>query len=779
MQLKKKGKKKKVIIVSIIVLVLAVAGTVFFVLQPSAMDKALQEKNAEALSVTASTGDIATTVVGTGTLAADTANDVKVPTGIKIREVMVESGDKVKEGDVLATLDEASLAEALADAQEQIAEIDEEINDAKEDTQSSYIKTYVSGRIKKIYVKEEVAVNTTMGESGALMLLSIGGKMAVKIEIDGDVMVDDTVTVTLSDGETLEGTVASVSGTSCVVTMTDNGPEYEESVVVSNEEGTVIGDGQLYIYQQLEITGIGGTVNDIYVSENQSVSAEKSLIKLTDVPTTAEYQKLIAQRSQLIEELQLLTNLAATNAITATCSGTIQSIGVSDDTTVEKSGSSSDNSGSSSSSGNGMLTSSASLEKQTVFTFTSAASAETVPAAGSTVTQITDFAAEIISNLAIVEPVKDAVADTSNIIYDQSKYTADITWYDGSGPLASGAVFQAGTQYTVVVKLHADTDNYAFAVQKDLEEAYGATGTAVVEVSSESILQVRITFRTLAEEETDPETETDETKGPDETKQPETEDKTKQTETTQDKTGTAVAGSSTGNSAGTGSTSGSASSGGTVATESSSDTSSSTEVETNYVTAFTISTDETMVLAVNIDELDILTVQKGQQATVTLDALEGESFDGEITHISDAASASGGVTKYSVEVTIAKTESMLAGMNASATITVESKENVITLPADAVWERGNRQYVYTEQDGDSNMLSGEVEVETGISDGTNVEIVSGLTEGQTVYYNKVISESSSEEDAFMMGVMPNGENPLGADSEKWRSGERPSGGPGQ
>lgn len=192
-------------------------------------------------------------------------------------------------------------------------------------------------------------------------------------------------------------------------------------------------------------------------------------------------------------------------------------------------------------------------------------------------------------------------------------------------------------------------------------------------------------------------------------------------------------------------------------------------------TAFTISGNEHMLLSVNIDELDILSIQEGQKVTVTLDALEGQEFEGEISDIDHTANNNGGVTKYTAEVTIPKSESMLAGMNASATIIIESKENILTLPAEAVQEHGNRAFVYTEE-GEDGVLSGEVEVETGISDGTKVEITSGLEEGQTVYYQMAVSEESSEEGfGGKMGfnMMNGGERPEGGRGD--RSGGSPSG----
>ncbi len=58
-------------------------------------------------------GSISKTIVGTGNLEADTPVNVTVPSGVVIDEVKVESGDHVSAGDVLATVDNASVLSAM------------------------------------------------------------------------------------------------------------------------------------------------------------------------------------------------------------------------------------------------------------------------------------------------------------------------------------------------------------------------------------------------------------------------------------------------------------------------------------------------------------------------------------------------------------------------------------------------------------------------------------------------------------------------------------------
>ena len=188
-----------------------------------------------------------------------------------------------------------------------------------------------------------------------------------------------------------------------------------------------------------------------------------------------------------------------------------------------------------------------------------------------------------------------------------------------------------------------------------------------------------------------------------------------------------------------------------------------------------------MILSVNVDELDINSVEKGQEATVTFDAIEDQEFTGTVTKIGSTASVNGGVAKYTVEITVPKEEKMKQGMNASATIIIEEKEQVLILPSSALQEKGDKTFVYTQQDSDGN-LSGETEIKTGLSDGSNVEITEGLSEGDIVYYMR--SEKSSDISSDMDQKMPDmGEFPGEGNSDMGGGpggqGGAPGGGPGQ
>ncbi|MCD7749370.1 MAG: biotin/lipoyl-binding protein, partial [Oscillospiraceae bacterium] len=326
---RKKGKKKWIVI-AVVVVVLA---AVFLGLRSCAQNVTSQMSAADVRTAEAATDSIATTVSGSGTLTSQDAESVTVPEGVEIDTIYVEAGDQVSEGDILATVDTASVLSAMADTQADIDELDDQLEELKDETISESVTAGVSGRVKKIYVEEGGSVAAAMQESGALMLLSLDGKMAVTLA-DVSASLGESVTVTASDGETYEGTVAEVTAAGITVTLTDNGPAYGDAVTVTDENEAELGSGTLYIHSELRVTGYTGTVDSLSVAEGDWADAGTTLLKLTELGHTAEYENLLSQREELADQLQALTALYQNNVITAPFDGTIQTVDADADATA-------------------------------------------------------------------------------------------------------------------------------------------------------------------------------------------------------------------------------------------------------------------------------------------------------------------------------------------------------------------------------------------------------------------------------------------------------------
>lgn len=723
---KHSGRKKWIALGLSVVLIGGAACGAFFRFRSHSLQAMAEDMAAQ--SAVVEKGDISTTVVGTGNLTGQSAEDVMIPTGVKVESVLAESGDHVKKGDVLAMLDAASVKQAMLEVQEEIETLDEEIEEARDDTASSSVSAGVSGTVKTIYAKEEKKVSDIMAKKGALMIL---------------VMDDDSET-------------------------------------------------------EIAVTGAQGTISEICVSEGDEVDAGDQLIVLEDVSESAEYLGLVAERKELAEYLAELSSVAATNTVTAEFDGTIQDVNVSSSTASGSTGSGSVGNGGSAGASNQTASAASSNEVSVVAAVSSAKSKENTAVSAAALVRTasvkrtsaeseqeseekeetekeseTQTETQPETERISVKSIKDIVIapvtgqKPQETIEEADYYTGEITWRDVTDS------FLPGVSYCAEITLRAKTGEgcqYVFPADIALSQTDAAISGVTV---SDTVLKYQVIFEKTKEEENgaggsqtgDGNNGSGGNNGESAEKGSTamgnnggtTENGAGNGGSGSGSAGVSVSGGSQGGSSGTGSVSGSL-----VSTSASSSSESTDSTAGNQVVAFTVSPDESMTLSISVDELDILSVEKGQSADITFDALEDQTFTGTITSISDTASVSGGVAKYTVEIQVPRDENMRVGMNASATIKVEEKQDILLLPSIALQDKGETTFVYTSQEEDGT-LSGEVEVETGLSDGSRVEIISGLSEGDTVYYTRVKNESTTTgfgrggfgQGGFNKGTMPN------------------------
>ena len=324
---KSKKQRRRKLIRNVIIAITVVA--VIFVTVVGMLRRNVEQRfaaaAAEVQSYAVTTGTIHTTVSGTGVLAEVDLEALSVPEGVEVLEVAVEAGDAVKQGDLLATVDMATVMTALADLQEEMAELDESIHDAKGETVSSTIKAGISGRVKRIFAEKDMDVSACMAEHGALAVLSLDGYMAADLETKL-LHKGDAVTVIREDGKTLKGTVESAAGGKATVLVTDNGPLFDEEITVTLEDGTEVGKAKLYIHNPLAVTGYAGTIRSVNTRENASVSAYSGLFSLKDTSFSANYDTLLRQRSELEETLLELLTLYRDGALLAPMDGVVSSV---------------------------------------------------------------------------------------------------------------------------------------------------------------------------------------------------------------------------------------------------------------------------------------------------------------------------------------------------------------------------------------------------------------------------------------------------------------------
>ncbi len=327
---KKKKKRKIIITVVSIVLVLAIIAVVGVSFLQRRVREQFASSSGEVLSYEVTTGSISTTVSGSGSLTDVDLDSITVPDGVEITQIKVKTNQAITAGDILATVDMASVVSAMADLQVQIEELDEQLSDAEDDAASTTIYAGVTGRVKAIFGEAGKSVADVMYEHGALALISLDSYMALDIETDA-LAVGDSVTVKLSDEEEVTGAVESVVGGKATILVTDNGPEYDEAVTVLNSEGTQVGTGNLYIHSALKVTGYAGTISKVNTSLNTKVSDTTKLFTLEDTSYSANYNSLLRERADLEQTLLELLTIQRDGAVLAAADGSVYSVDHSDD----------------------------------------------------------------------------------------------------------------------------------------------------------------------------------------------------------------------------------------------------------------------------------------------------------------------------------------------------------------------------------------------------------------------------------------------------------------
>ncbi|MBQ9249105.1 MAG: hypothetical protein IJ179_01925 [Oscillospiraceae bacterium] len=166
-------------------------------------------------------------------------------------------------------------------------------------------------------------------------------------------------------------------------------------------------------------------------------------------------------------------------------------------------------------------------------------------------------------------------------------------------------------------------------------------------------------------------------------------------------------------------------------------TSSTTaDSDTDGVTIVTMSHDEQMSVVISVDESDILALQNGQTAEVSIESIGDQKYVGTVTEVDKTANSSSGVTSYSAEISFDKGPNMLSGMTAEVVIRIEGTEDVLIVPTDAVHRTSAISYVYTEYDANTDTYGGMKTIETGISNDDFTAVTSGLELGDVVFYTE-------------------------------------------
>jgi macrolide-specific efflux system membrane fusion protein len=140
--------------------------------------------------------------------------------------------------------------------------------------------------------------------------------------------------------------------------------------------------------------------------------------------------------------------------------------------------------------------------------------------------------------------------------------------------------------------------------------------------------------------------------------------------------------------------------------------------------AVTVLSDRLIVQA-QVDETDIGKVRLGQKAVISLDAYPDTKVEGKVDHIYYESTIINNVTIYEVNILPKRVPQIFrSGMSANVNIIEQRKENVLTIPLEAVKQDAEGSFVLVSQGTSEKPVKRRIQ--PGITDDKNVEVVSGL-----------------------------------------------------
>ena len=163
-------------------------------------------------------------------------------------------------------------------------------------------------------------------------------------------------------------------------------------------------------------------------------------------------------------------------------------------------------------------------------------------------------------------------------------------------------------------------------------------------------------------------------------------------------------------------------------------------------TIATVANMNDLIFRGNIDETEVGQLVSGMPMKITIGALQDLSFDAALEYISPKAVENNGANQFEIKAAVKLTEGgkIRSGYSANAEIVLEKAEKVLSIPESAIEFSGDSTFVYIIKSSGKQKSYERKLVETGLSDGVNIEIKKGVTTKDKVRGPEIIAEDNNE-----------------------------------
>lgn len=136
----------------------------------------------------------------------------------------------------------------------------------------------------------------------------------------------------------------------------------------------------------------------------------------------------------------------------------------------------------------------------------------------------------------------------------------------------------------------------------------------------------------------------------------------------------------------------------------------------------------------NVDETEVGKIKVGIPVKITLGALQDMTFSATLEYISPKSVENNGANQFEIKaaITVPDSVTIRSGYSANAEMELQRANNVLSIPESALEFKGDSTFVYLLTDSVSGQKFDRKNIKTGVSDGINVEVKSGLKENDLV-----------------------------------------------
>ena len=315
---------------------------------------------AERQTAAATLGTIEKTVFGSGEVQPASQPGVYAQTDGKIAEYLVEVGDSVKAGDIVAKLENDDLDAEIEQLEYDLQTAQKEVRATQTHTQYVYKKLYdedgdlrfdvntdepllgqfsneitirapADGLIKAIYIQKGDDALAVYRQYGAVMVISTDGKMKVELSgLSGEGLELGQKVVVRGKNIETTGTVISLPrrGTEAVIEVGSDEYDMDIPVTVYTQAGETIGEGTLEINKPMAVSAYGGTIKGLLVKVGDRCERYDALARIEwdEIPLYLDNASVLRDYDKALVSLETAYTKRDALTVTAPCDGVVATL---------------------------------------------------------------------------------------------------------------------------------------------------------------------------------------------------------------------------------------------------------------------------------------------------------------------------------------------------------------------------------------------------------------------------------------------------------------------